>query len=134
MRRGSTARVALAGALAITSLSVVALTYPVPANAQRRSQDSSDPAALAQKAVDLSRAGRHAEAEQLYKRALAIFEKRRGPSDPLVAFLHNNLGVLYEKSGRYAEAETAHRRALAIREQVPGTAQADVAESLNNLV
>jgi hypothetical protein len=36
--------------------------------------------------------GRDAEAEPLFKRALAIYEKAAGPENPAVATLLNNLG------------------------------------------
>jgi hypothetical protein len=39
--------------------------------------------------------GRHADAEPLYKRALAIEEKALGPDHPHVAVSLNNLAVLY---------------------------------------
>ena len=49
--------------------------------------------------------GRYAEAEPLYKRALAIREKALGPDHPDVAASLNNLAVLYDYQGRYADAE-----------------------------
>ena len=49
--------------------------------------------------------GRYAEAEPLFKRALAIREKALGPDHPDVASCLNNLAILYKEQGRYAEAE-----------------------------
>jgi hypothetical protein len=49
--------------------------------------------------------GRHADAEPLYKRALAIEEKAHGPSHPDVATLLDNLADLYERERRSADAE-----------------------------
>ena len=60
--------------------------------------------------------GRYAEAEPLYKRALAIPEKALGPDHPSVGTSLNNLAGLYRAQGRYAEAEPLYKRALAIRE------------------
>ena len=40
--------------------------------------------------------GRYADAEPLYKRALAIYEKALGPDHPYVATTLNNLAVLYD--------------------------------------
>ena len=45
--------------------------------------------------------GRYAEAERLYKRALAIKEKALGPEHPHVASNLNNLAELYRARGRY---------------------------------
>ena len=77
--------------------------------------------------------GRHAEAEPLYRRALAIKEQVYGPEHADVALGLNNLAVLLSELGKHAEAEPLHRRALAISEQVYGSAHASVATSLNNL-
>ena len=49
--------------------------------------------------------GRYAEAEPLYKRALAIGEKTLGPEHPEVATSLKNLRLLYRAQGRDAEAE-----------------------------
>src|SRR5262249_40802065 len=64
--------------------------------------------------------GRYAEAEPLYKRALAIREKVLGDEHPEFAKGLNNLAVLYGRQGRYAEAEPLFRRALAIVEKARG--------------
>ena len=71
--------------------------------------------------------GRYAEAEPLYKRALAIQEKALGPDHPDVATALNNLAVLYRHQGRYAEAEPLYKRALAIEEKALGPDHPDVA-------
>ncbi len=65
--------------------------------------------------------GRYAEAEPLYKRALAIKEKVLGPEHPEVATSLNNLGlllnysVLLRATDRSDEAERMEARAKAIR-------------------
>ena len=56
--------------------------------------------------------GRYADAEPLYKRALAIREKALGPDHPAVAQSLNNLADLYTAQGRYADAEPLYKRAL----------------------
>ena len=58
--------------------------------------------------------GRYAEAEPLYRRSLAIWEKQLGRDHPDVATSLNNLAALYRDMGRYAEAEPLYRRSLAI--------------------
>jgi CHAT domain-containing protein/tetratricopeptide (TPR) repeat protein len=67
---------------------------------------------------------RYADAEPLYKRALAIYEKASGPNHPSVAVALNNLALLYETQGRYADAEPLFKRALAIHEKEGGPATA----------
>ncbi len=76
--------------------------------------------------------GRYAEAEPLYKRALAIDEKALGPDHPDVA-QPQQPGRAVRSQGRYAEAEPLYKRALAIREKALGPDHPDVATSLNNL-
>ena len=49
--------------------------------------------------------GKDAEAEPLYKRALAIREKALGKDHPDVATVLENLAVLYEKIGKEDEAK-----------------------------
>ncbi len=64
--------------------------------------------------------GNYAEAEPLYKRALAISEGVLGPEHPDVAQSLNNLARLYQDQRQYAEAEPLHKRSLAIREKALG--------------
>jgi tetratricopeptide (TPR) repeat protein len=59
---------------------------------------------------------RLAEAEPLYRRALAIDEASYGPEHPDVAIDLNNLASLLQDTNRLAEAEPLYRRALAIDE------------------
>ena len=61
--------------------------------------------------------GKYAEAEALYKRALAIREKALGQDHPDVADILNNLAIVYENQGKYAEAEGLYQRALAIKRE-----------------
>ena len=64
--------------------------------------------------------GRYAEAEPLFKRALAIWEKPLGPEHPEFAMGLKNLAELYRAQGRYAEAEPLFERALAIQDEMIG--------------
>ena len=57
------------------------------------------------------------EAEPLFRRALAIDERRYGPDHPNVATDLNNLAQLLQATNRLAEAEPLIRRALAIDER-----------------
>ena len=76
--------------------------------------------------------GKYAEAEPLYKRALAIREKALGPEHPQTALSFNNLALLYFNQGHYAEAEPLYKRALAIREKALGPEHPNVATTLEN--
>jgi tetratricopeptide (TPR) repeat protein len=76
---------------------------------------------------------RFAEAEPLYGRSLAIWEKALGADHPDVATSLNNLASLYLNQGRLAEAEPLYERSLAIQEKALGADHPDVAASLNNL-
>jgi tetratricopeptide (TPR) repeat protein len=91
--------------------------------------------ALNNLAVVYWRQNKYGEAEELYKRALAISEK--GPwrtSDPDVANTLANLALVYQSQGKYADAEGLYKRALAIREKAFGADHPDVLDTLNNLV
>ena len=76
--------------------------------------------------------GKHAEAEPLFKQALAIWEKAVGPDHPNVATILNNLAEVYRAQGKYDEAEPLQKRALTIREKVLGPEHPDVAQILEN--
>jgi tetratricopeptide (TPR) repeat protein len=77
--------------------------------------------------------GKYDQAEPLYKRALAIWEKALGPEHPDVATSLNNLAGLYHDQGKYDQAEPLYKRALPIMEKALGPEHRDVATSLNNL-
>ncbi len=76
---------------------------------------------------------RYAEAERLYRRALAIGEASLGPDHPDVATYLNNLANLLRETNRPGEAEPLYRRALAIDESHYGPDHPDVAVDVNNL-
>jgi tetratricopeptide (TPR) repeat protein len=90
-------------------------------------------AVLSDRAGVLYRAGKFADAEPLFKQALAIREKTLDPDDPNLATSLNNLAELYRVQGRYADAEPLYKRALAIYEKVRGPDNPNVATLLNNL-
>ena len=77
--------------------------------------------------------GNYAEAEELYKRALAIRAKALGPNHPDVAQTQYNLALMYWKSGKFGDAEELYRQALRVREKVHGANHPAVAQTLNNL-
>jgi CHAT domain-containing protein len=103
--------------------------------AGQATQDSqlNEAKALNKQAFQLYNAGRYAEAEPLYKRALVIDEKAYGKNHLHVVSDLNNLALLYFTIGRYAEAEPLFKRALEIYEKAYDKDHPYVALSLNNL-
>jgi CHAT domain-containing protein/tetratricopeptide (TPR) repeat protein len=77
--------------------------------------------------------GKYAQAEEAYKRALAIRENALGKDHPDVADTLDNLAIVYEALGKYADAEGLSKRALAIREKTAGQNPLPLARNLNNL-
>lgn len=76
----------------------------------------------------------YAQAETLYRRALAIRERRRRRRGQLeVAETLNDLGWLFRKQGRYLDALPLFRRALELRERILGPSALAVARTVNDL-
>ena len=96
-------------------------------------QSTNEAVQLNKRAVQLYSTGRYSDAEPLYKRALAIYEKSLGSENLNVALVLNNLAALYEAQGRYADAEPLYKRSLAIWETALAPDDPNVAFSLNNL-
>ncbi len=66
-------------------------------------------------AVLYAEEGHAADAEPLFKRAIAIYEKNLGPYHPTFAAALYKLAIDYEIQWRFDEAEALLRRALDIR-------------------
>jgi tetratricopeptide (TPR) repeat protein len=81
----------------------------------------------------LKQRAQFAEAENLYRRSLAISEKSLGPDHPDVAARLNSLALLLKDTNRMAEAEPLIRRALKIDEKSLSPFHPDVAARLNSL-
>ena len=77
--------------------------------------------------------GRHAQAEQLAKRALTVDEMTFGADHPHTVSSLASLAWIEFDQGKYLEAERLYRRTLTIREKALGPNHPDVAQSLNNL-
>lgn len=85
--------------------------------------------------------GQYAQAELLYKRALAIFDKAAGSRNRKhggwesfsVAFVLDGLAELDRAQGRYTQAEPLYKRALAILEKAHGPDDPRVAKILEHL-
>jgi tetratricopeptide (TPR) repeat protein len=84
-------------------------------------------------ATHLESKGRYAEAEPLYRRALAIDEATDAPDRPEMASRLNNLANLLRTMNRLSDAEPLFRRALAINENRFGADHPIVATNLSNL-
>ena len=72
-------------------------------------------------------------AEQLYQRAVQIWERQPEREHPQMAYPLNNLAHLYLKQGKYVEAELLFRQALHMWEQQFGSEHPQVAHPLNGL-
>jgi tetratricopeptide (TPR) repeat protein len=84
-------------------------------------------------AYKLYERGKYADAEPLYRQALAIREEVLGPKHPHTATSYNNLALNLHAQGKARDAEPLFRKALAIYEEVLGPKHPDTAASYNNL-
>ena len=76
---------------------------------------------------------RYEEAEPLFLRALAAYDRVLGGEHPDTLMSVNNLAGLYKSQGRYEEAEPLFLRALAVHERVLGAEHPHTLTSVNNL-
>ena len=90
-------------------------------------------ASLYDLAVAKRRDGQLDEARQLYQRALAICEKKRGPNDPDTATILNNLAGVEAAQGDYDAARPLLERSLKIRQEKFGEENTLTAQSMSNL-
>jgi tetratricopeptide (TPR) repeat protein len=74
--------------------------------------------------------GKHGEAENVFRRSLALLA---GADHPNNGVLLQDLAIVRERQGKYGEAESLLRQALAIQERTPGVDQSDYAASLSAL-
>jgi tetratricopeptide (TPR) repeat protein len=87
--------------------------------------------ALRTLAIAYVKLGNYADAEGLFKRALAIDEKALGPTHPDVANRLTDLALLRRLQDHYAEAELLYKRALVILENTLGPDHLHVAITLD---
>jgi tetratricopeptide (TPR) repeat protein len=73
------------------------------------------------------------EAEEMYRRALAGYEKALGPDHTSTLDTVNKSGNLYAIQGKLGEAEKMYRRALAGYEKAPGADYTSTLDTANNL-
>jgi tetratricopeptide (TPR) repeat protein len=84
-------------------------------------------------AVVYATAGKILEAELLFRRSLAIGEKRLGADNPSVGTTIQNLGILKAMQQKYQEAEPLFMRALRINVQQFGRIHVRTAMTLKTL-
>lgn len=89
--------------------------------------------ALYELSVCVQQAGRLDEAEEVWRRCLAITEAELGPNDGEVSAILHQLGVCLRFAGRLDEAEELFRRCLAIDEGNFGEERKPVANTLYQL-
>ncbi|KAJ5546496.1 hypothetical protein N7494_004081 [Penicillium frequentans] len=77
--------------------------------------------------------GKLKEAEEMYQRALAGYEKALGPDHPATLNTMNSLGILYKHQGDLKGAEEMYQRALAGKEKTLGPYHASTLNTVNNL-
>ncbi|KAJ5100914.1 hypothetical protein N7456_006966 [Penicillium angulare] len=77
--------------------------------------------------------GKLKEAEEMYQRALAGYEKALGPDHASTLNTVNNLGNLYSDQGKLKEAEEMYQRALAGYEKALGPDHISTLDIVNNL-
>ena len=73
------------------------------------------------------------EAEDCFRRALLVEERRYGPQSPEVACALNNLASMLKKQARFAESELLYVRALSIRRVLCSGDSPDTANVVFNL-
>jgi tetratricopeptide (TPR) repeat protein len=118
--------VAMAYLLGIGSLAAqVNLSQPI-------SKETAQALQKEQQASELAAKGRIAEAETIYKQALATIEKEL-PRDPILAGSLNNFGQFYRAQRRFSEAAELLNRALAIYVATYGDNHTLTATVINNL-
>ncbi len=79
-------------------------------------------ATTANLALSLSRQGKHAEAEQIYREALAVETRVLGPEHPGTLNTARNLAVTLFDQRKYAEAQPLCAAALEVQRRVLGPA------------
>jgi TonB family protein len=73
------------------------------------------------------------DAERTYSRALRLYEKSYGETDPRLCDTLSSLGWMSYANGNTSGAEKTFQRVISIREKAAGADHPDVAAALNNL-
>ena len=99
---------------------------------QRVSKEVGEAIRLETEALSLEKQGRILDAEQLYKKSLAIVE-RELPRDPILAGSFNNFGNFYNRQKRFADAEPLLARAVQMYIGAHGEIHPATVTATNNL-
>lgn len=118
------------GSILVTSRLVGMLELPDMFEAELHVDQTTDAQA---KGIFESDAGRESEAEAMYERVLAGYEKALGLEHRSTLDTVNSLGNLYRDQGRLAEAEDMYERALAGCEKALGAEQINMLHTINHL-
>ena len=68
-----------------------------------------------------------------YARSAGIYQQLKGVNSPELAFVLNNMGVVYESQGKFKDAEKVRTHVLAVYEQTYGRDHPNVAEAVSKL-
>ncbi len=104
------------------------MTLPAAARAQLREATQAT-----QVANDYHAQGKYADAQPLFKKALAIRRQAFGEQRPLTATAYNNLAANLDAQGKYADAQPLFKKALAIWRRALGEQHFLSATDYNNL-
>ena len=84
-------------------------------------------------ALDYTGQDKYPDAETFFLRALESYQRVKGPNDPKIAMVLNNLGALYALAGKADHSEPLYLRALAILEKYYGATSSELVVDLNAL-
>ena len=73
------------------------------------------------------------EAENAFRQARDIYQRRLGADHEYTGAMMNNLGLVLERQGKFSDAEILMREALAVKEKKQGRDHPDTAVTLANL-
>ncbi|KZR89930.1 photosystem I assembly protein Ycf3 [Synechococcus sp. MIT S9508] len=85
------------------------------------------------RAIDLQKSGKHAEAAKIWKTLVEIRQSKYGSESLAASYGYNALGRIYFDQGSYSKAETYIQKALAIQEKQPDTDPVEMISTLSNL-
>ncbi|CAI7640791.1 unnamed protein product, partial [Penicillium viridicatum] len=111
----------------LNELALISVGYSVPSASNR------DYSELQQRLLPHANYGKLKEAEEMYQRALAGYEKALGPNHTSTLVTVNNLGNLFSDQGKLKEAEEMYQRALAGYEKALGPNHTSTLDTVNNL-
>jgi len=78
---------------------------------------------------------KHAEAERMHRKVLAVRQRELGPEHPVMLAAANNLAIALTRrtESKFAQAETMLHEVLAVQQRVLGYEHPDTWGTVNNL-